>query len=70
MCISAYNHSDGFLELILDSHCHEKIPSLYEKIREVRRVFVFWEKQALVMIWNLISLVQTQTRGFPALCNI
>lgn len=37
-------HSDGFLELILDSDYHEKILSLYQKAREVRKLVVFWEK--------------------------
>lgn len=59
-------HSDGFLELILDSDYHETILSLYQKIREVRRVFVFLEKQALVMIWNPISLVQNSDMGIPS----
>lgn len=59
-------HSDGFLELIFDSDYHEKILSVYQKISEVRRVFVFWEKQAFVMIWNLISLVQNSAMGIPS----
>jgi len=59
-------HSDGFLELILDSDYHEKILSLYEKIREVRRVFVFWEKHTIVMISNIMSLVQNSDTGIPS----
>lgn len=58
-------HSDGFLELILDSDYHEKILSLYQNIREVRRVFVFWEKHAFVMIWNVMPLVQNSDMGIP-----
>lgn len=58
-------HSDGFLELILDSDYHKKILSLYQKISEVRRVLVFGEKQAAVMIWNLMSLVWNSDVGIP-----
>lgn len=59
-------HSDGFLELILDSDYHKKILSLYQKISEVRRVLVFGEKQAAVMIWNLMSLVCNSDMGIPS----
>lgn len=58
-------HSNGFLEPILDSDYREKILSLCQKIREVRRVFVFWEKQAFVMIWNLRPLVQNSDMQIP-----
>lgn len=58
-------HSNGFLELILDSDYHEKSLSLCQKIREVRREFVFWEKQAFVMIWNLRTLVQNPDMEIP-----
>lgn len=55
-------HSDGFLELILDSDYHKKILSLYQKINEVRRVLVF----GAVMIWNLMSLVCNSDMGIPS----
>lgn len=58
-------HSDGFLELILDSDYHEKILSLYQKVREVKMLFVFWEKQEF-MIWKLVSLVQNSDTGIPS----
>lgn len=58
-------HSDGFLELILDSDYHEKILSLYQKVREVKMLFVFWEKQEF-MIWKLVSLVQNSDMGIPS----
>lgn len=56
-------HSNGFLELILDSDYHKKILGLCLKIGEVSGVFVFWEKQAFMMIWNL----RTQAWKFPPL---
>lgn len=59
-------HSDSFLELILDSDYHEKILSLYQNVREVRRVFVFWEKLAFVTIWNVMPLVQNSDTGIPS----
>lgn len=63
-------HSDGFLELILDSDYHEKILSLYLKIREVRRVFVFWERHSTCDNLESNVFATEQTWGFPALCNI
>lgn len=58
-------HSNGFLELILDSDYHENNLSLCQKIREVRGVFVFWEKQAFMMIENSRTLVQNSGMEIP-----
>jgi len=49
-------HSNGFLELILDSDYNKKIFSFYQKISEVRRVLVFGEKQISLMVQNPVSL--------------
>lgn len=49
-------HSNGFLELILDSDYNKKIFSFHQEISKVRRVLVFGEKQISLMVQNPMSL--------------